>query len=1124
MRSSHSVLALLLAAFLAPAPAQVISSTILGAVTDPAGAAVPGAEMIVTNTDTGIAVKGVTNATGAYSFPNLLAGNYEIRAAKTGFQTAVRKVVLLSSTTVRENIRFSMAQASEVVTVTAEAPLLQTALPTVSGTLTERQISDLPLSMQSVTELMNLGPGAQTAWGASNPQTGGATHWGSTNFSINGLTINDFGNGNGGSTLGIGMMSLPSINSLQEFKTDSVNMSAEYRAVGSVSMVTKQGSNRFRGTAFAYNQNDLLSANTFVLNRRGDRKSRLNRNQFGVNMGGPIIRNKAFFFADYSGMRQRTLSTPQLNVPSPAMREGDFSALCREFDGSGRCLAGRGTQLYNPFTGSPFAQNRIPAGMITPQAKALLSFYPLPNFNPASAGLPNSSGNFIGVVPVAKNNNTFTFRGDYRIGDHDNIYGVVNRVVGDPWFEPRGTPANYGNYGNAGHKVTSIAMTHVHLFSGSVINDLRVAWLDQANIRKGQNTDFDPRSIIAQLTPSPNRGLPSIGMTGYLGIRDSNNSAYNPQYTIQITDNLTYVRGRHTFKFGIDETGYKSYVRQGIASLGSFTFTGTWTGGKGWPGTPVSQGNAFADFLLGVANSTGTSLVPYDQVGYGRDLEFYGQDTWQVTTRLTFYYGVRYAYQRPWRLRDRTVTFYDPATNQLALPQNSDKPVLPPLASPELFAAYPFTTTKALGLPLDYITGDKNNAAPRLGLAYRLLDTTVLRAGYGIYYNFHPFFIGSRTDNNNPPWGGTGLVYSSKLPGRPAAPFLPDLTFADPFPAAARGSIVAANPTVYSLQQDLQMASAQQWNLTLEHQFRPRWLARASYVGSKTDHLPFYLSDLNVPAEQIPHTPVQAQRPYKPWGTIYSTRSGGVQKMHQLQLEVIKRMARGFSLQGEYSWTRSLDNVDHTGQTNWHNPSLDYGNTSYVRRHQLVANFVYELPFGRGKRWLTGARGVTGGVLGGWQVSGITTFATSVPFSVVFQVPTNYIGWRGGRADTVPGEPVYLHGSGHDITGGIPWINPKAFAPPQPWTYGNSSRNGYFGPGMYNWNTSLFKSFAVPAREGMRLQLRADFLNILNHFNLGNPVATMADTRDGGLSISNSGKVIGGSGNRVVQLGLRLLY
>jgi hypothetical protein len=663
------------------------------------------------------------------------------------------------------------------------------------------------------------------------------------------------------------------------------------------------------------------------------------------------------------------------------------------------------------------------------------------------------------------------------------------------------------------------------VFSGSLINDIRVGYAIQSGRRTGQNDEFEPTSVFPQITASKNRGLPGIGMSGYLGLGDKNKAEWSPQYTTQITENLTYIRGRHTFKFGLDETGYTSYTRLGIAGLGSFSFNGSWTSGKNWPTiTNKSQGNAFADFLLGAPSSTANGLVQPDQLCYGRDFAVYGQDTWQASRRLTLYYGIRYTYQTPWTMRDHTFTFYDPGTNQLALPQDSDKATLPPLASPALFNAYPYTTTKALGLPLNYIAGDKNNYGPRAGFAYRLLETTVLRGGYGIYFNFHPLFIGSRNDNNNPPWGGASLSYASKLPGNVTSPFQPDLTFANPFPSGNQGNVAVASPTVYAFQQDLQMAAAQQWNLTLEHQLTRSWLVRSSYVGGKTDHLPFYLSDMNLPATQTPNVPLQSQRPRQPWGAINSTRSAGFQKLHQLQLEAVRRMAAGFSLQVEYSWTRSLDNVEFTGQTNWNYPGMDYGNSSYIRRHQLVANYVYELPFGRGRKWLSNSSALANGVLGGWQVSGITTYATGTPFSVSFAVPTTYVGWFGGRADALSGVSAYNKGEGHDITSGVQWLNTAAFAPPKPWTYGNGQRNAYWGPGRYNWDASLMKSFKMPSWESAQMQVRGDFLDLTNHFNLGNPGTQIADTRDGGTPIPMAGKITGGSGNRVIQVGLRLQF
>lgn len=1107
-----------------PVLAQNITSNIVGNITDASSAAVPGVDVIVTNQGTGISVHTLTDSSGSYFIPDLFAGTYAITASKKGFATyKVTGIVVQASATVRQDVTLQVGSTRQQVTVAGSAPLIHTDSATLEGTITTAQMSKLPFATQAIDGLLALVPGAQDA--GSNPQTGGGTHWGSTNFTLNGMTVNDSGNGGSSYSYSLGLVNLPDLNSMQEFKVQSVNMNAEYRGVGSVTLVTKQGANQLHGSAYEYAENTSLNANTFVLNAANKPRAPLNRNQFGANLGGPILKNKAFFFFDYAGLRQRTSTTPQLNFPSQAMRQGDFSALCGSFGASGVCTASGGTQLYNPFTGQPFVDDQIPASMITPQAKTLLSFVPLPNSPATSPGLPSEAPNYVGVVTEPVDVNSYTTRMDYRISEEDSLYGVFNHNTGFPWGVALGTPSTYGNATNFGYKDASIGVTETHVFSPTTLNDLRVGWFDHASIRSGQNLNFDPRSLFPQLTPSPNHGLPTATFSGYEEVGDYGYGLYSPEYDVQVTDNFTHVHGRHTFKAGIDETGYKQYAPNPNAPLGSFSFNGQWTGNKGWPGFPQSQGNAIADFLLGVANTSSTGLAGNDEVAYGRDWEFYGEDTWQASPRLTLYYGLRYMYQTPWSIRNNQVTHLNIPTNQLALPENSATPTLPPQASEALFAAYPFTTTQAVGLPLQYVKPDKNNFAPRFGFAFRPSSSgkTVIRGGYGVFYNFEPVFIGARDDYLNPPWGGTSLSFTTKLPGNPTAPFLPDLTFSDPFPSGNAGAVAAAHPNLWYMDPNFVNPVAQQWNLTVEQQFTTNWMGRISYVGSQTHHIQWFESNLNVPVTQTPNETTQQQAPLQPWGEILSTRSGGKQNLNQLQLETIKRLSSGLSLQVEYQWTSSLDNVDYTGNPqNWHFPDLDYGFTPTDRRQLLVFNYIYELPVGHGRKWLGNSRGAVNALLGGWQVSGITTYGTGYPFSVDFSVPSSYVGWYGGRADRVTSDIYAGQSSSHNITGGVQWFNPAAFAPPQPWTWGNSARDSLFGPGYEDWDMSALKDFTV--KERMTLELRADFFDAFNHFNLGTPDATIADTRDGGLPVPTAGKIYTGSDNRTIQVGLRLQF
>jgi hypothetical protein len=997
-RSRIALYVIAIALFLAsPTLAQNITSSMLGQVTDPSGAAIPGAQVTITNVGTGVAINATTNTGGTYSVPNLLAGFYDVAASKEGFETYKKTGIQLEAVgTLRVDITLKVGATRQTVTVAAAATMVQTDSQTISSTLTNNQVTELPFTYNTVVGLLTLVAGAQTAWGYSNPQTGGTTHWGGNNFSLNGVPVNDIGNGGGAYAYGGGgtsLANLPGRDSLQEFKVETANMNAEYRDVGNVTMVTKQGTNQFHGELYEYLGNTDLNANTFLLNSTGQPRAPIHTNQFGVDIGGPIKKNKAWFFFNFGGMRQVQEGTSQFNTPTAAMRNGDFSALLSQTTP---------TQLYNPFTGQPFAGNQIPSNLITSQAKTLLAYVPLPTVA-GSLSLPNGSPNYIGAAPYTQDVDSYVARGDYQLSPSNSLYAVYTHNTGFPWGSFLGYPSTYGNATNYGYRDQSWNVTENHVFGPSTSNELRVAWFDHASIRSGGNLDFNPASLFPQYVTNPQRGLPVMTVTGYgpsTGlIYDTGLGFYGPSLTLDITDNFTRVHGRHLFKAGVDELGYKNDSRTPTAPVPSFAFNGQWIGNKGWLGQGTSQGNALADFLLGTANTAGTGLPGIDHVAYARDWEFYGQDTWQATSHLTLYYGLRFMYQQPWVVRDNLMTYLDLVNNKLALPQNSATPTLPPFgASAALLAAYPFETTQSIGLPVRYNQAYGKNFGPRFGFAFRPFSNsaTVIRGGYGIYYNFEPLLIGAYNEVNNPPWGGTAQTFSTQLTTGTASGFQPDLTFSNPFPANLVKSGVSANPTVYLIEKNFKNAQAQEWNLSVEHQFGANWVTRATYLGNKTDHLPWTATDINVPVTQTPSVTVQNQRPWQPWGTIASYRSGAIQYCNNLQLEAIKRISNGLSFQAEYQYTRSLDNVEFSGgMQNWHFPNADYGPTNYIRQHQLVFNYVWFLPVGRGQHFLSGMKGPLNAVLGGWEMSGITMYGTGIPFPVNFAVPSSKVGWWG---------------------------------------------------------------------------------------------------------------------------------
>ena len=915
------------------------------------------------------------------------------------------------------------------------------------------------------------------------------------------------------------MANMPAPDSLQEFKVESGNQNAEYRGIATITMVTKAGTNDYHGTVYEYLENKELNANQFLLNSAGQKRPDYKLNQFGADLGGRFLKNKMWFYGAYRGVRQRSSAAQRLTFPSLSMRTGDFSKA--------------GVQLYDPFTGAPFANNQIPSSQITTQAKTLLGYLPAPT-DLTSTGAANTTPNYIAAVTSSFGINGVDYRMDAQLSDKDSLYGTFHWSKGDPWFLASASyPSTYGSNPNYGYTDFNISATHTHIFSPTSINEFRPAWVVHSSVRTGMNTDFKPWSLFPQLPVSDNGGLPTMTMTGYSGMFYDYGKGYPfPEYDVEISDNFTKIAGKHTLKFGAIETGYKNYIKQGGPALsaqlgnplGTFGFSGTWTGNKGWPGQPTSQGNAFADFLLGTANSTNFAGPLTEIVTYSRDWEFYAQDTFQVTPKLTLNYGVRYMYQTPWKVRDDRVSFLDLKTSKMALPQDSDTVTTPALAVPSLMTAYPYTTTKAAGWPKNYYITDKNNIGPRFGFAYRPFagNRTVVRGAWGVYYNNIPGFVGAHENIFNPPWR-SGANFSSQIPGKPTTAFLPDLTFSNPFPTTNQSG-PAANPLVYMADRKLINGVMQQWNFTLEHQFAENWASRVSYVGAQTHHAIYYAGDINKPNVQQPNVPLQNQRPWQPWSNINRTHTDGKINFNQIQAELNKRFAKGFLVQAQYSWTKSLDNVPLVGgvQNPW-NQNADYSNTDSVPRHNLVINYLYDVPFGKGRQYAIQNR-ILDSIVGGWSLSGITTYRTGAPFSLSFTVPSNYVGWWGGRPDAVAGASPYNgQQSGHDVVKGVQWFDPAAFIAPQPWQYGNAARNNLYGPGFWNYDLGVQKNFAITERQG--LQFRCDGLNAFNHTNLGNPNATIADVRDGGVANPNAGKILGTSGNpRIIQLGLKYTF
>jgi hypothetical protein len=1144
---------------------QEIRGSIVGNVTDPTHAAIPGAQITVRNEGTGIEYKTTTDTTGTYTVPDLLAGTYTVIAVKEGFKayqaTGVR---LLSSQTARQDVVLQVGTIMQKVEVTAHAQLVQTDSPTVGGTLQVRELTDLPFMTTTTDGLMNLVPGMSQGItnGNSNPDIGGGPYIGSSNWTVNGISTNNFGQGGGGNVTYIGssemiaQANLPAIGTLQEFKVDASMNSAEYRSQTAVTMVTKQGTNQFHGQVFEYNENKATSANSFDLNKYSINEGPFNRNQFGANVGGPILKDKLFFFVNYDGIREIHPVAVQANFPTPAMEQGDFSNLCDVWS-QGLCAdATNGQQLYNPLTGQPFLNNQIPQSMMTSQAKILSPYMPLPNVNfaptPASGGgeflqgSPFALYDWASFLPENFGTNNEQMRIDGQLGSKDSVVAFATVSKGAPWFYGYMCCPNFGNWVDHGYNWDNFSGTETHTFGPGTINEFRLGWVIAKRRALGQNTGFEPWSLFPQIPPSPDGGLPNMTISGYgtdnLGSTIGDVGIGNGlQTTVDWVDNFTMVRGRHTFKMGMEETGYKeSDISPGSSPLGSFGFSGQWTGNRGWnlPSGAYGQslGNGYSDFLLGDAISSSYSVWPFSTVYWGREWDFYAQDTFKASPRLTLNYGVRYMYQEPWWFDGHNGSFWDPNNNKLVLQENSSTPTCPPTANQAAFAAYPFTTTQAIGAPLDYFNSDKHNWGPRIGFAFRPSSNnkTVIRGGWGLYYVFNAGWFGPTWGQEGLPWGSTAST-STELPGTPTSPYMPDITFANPFPTYLLAG-EPTNPGVFGMARRYNNPLSEQWNLTVERQVGENWSFRASYIGDAGRHLFSDAMNLNIPNVQQPNVPPQAQVNWQPWSSVTWANFPGTSNFDQLQLEVQKRFANGLMFRTEYDWSRNLtnlqqDSLGYGGANDVQNPwnlRAEYSNEQFQYRHRFLTYYIYELPVGRGRKWLGNSNKFVDGVLGGWRVSGITTYHSGDALSPAFENPGTLIGWQATRPDRVAGAPLYQgRGSGHDTVDGVPWFNIGAYQPPQPWTYGNASPFSIFGPGFGDWDVSVMKQFRLPKGESNRLEFKVDFFNMPNHYNLGDPDTGIFDTRDGGVVDTYSGKITGGAGGyqpRMIQIGLRLMF
>jgi hypothetical protein len=1188
MRRPSTAFCCLLVAFVAVtgtfqcAWSQEVTAAIVGTVTDPSGAPIKGATVTATDAERGTQWPATTNDSGAYNLPRLPIGTYSVKVTAAGFQTSVEKAfTLVLNQTARVDIQMKVGKITETVEVTGAAPVLQTESTQVSTVIDAQANDDLPLATRDYVELTMLAPGAVSP-DPDNFNTGSNTANGArpyingnreqaNNFLLDGMDNNQVSDNLVGYT--------PAPDAIQEFNLITSNASAEFGNFqgGIVSATIKSGTNRFHGDLWEFFRNDKLNANSWSNNFNGLRRSLLRWNMFGGSVGGPIVRDKLFFFFDYQGQRfDFPSSTSPISVFTTAERTGNFGDICAAgFDSSGICLdrspgpsapsnqvcnpgatIGASTcvvadQLYNPVPSlganpTPFANNQI-TNPIDPVASALF----------ASSLYPQATGtsrfnNATNTTATLSNDNQYDIKIDFVATKSDHIFGRYSHASA---HNPSINSFALFGTGFNDSPIQNTVVDWSHTFSSHLLNDVR-AGVNYVRLHNGTNFassvgDLGNTLGIGNGNPAGLPGLLSIGFGNVLSsVGSSGVEQKFDDAVIQLSDTLIVTHDRHLFHAGFEfwRARINTFYTGNNGALGSINFNGNFTtcnpGGLAVPpascdGAKSTGGYGGADFYLGLPINYGRGISGGE---WGQRQSIFGaylQDDWRVTNNLTFNLGLRYEAHTPWTERKSEQTNFDLISGQLIAPNCS-------IVTPLLGTA-PVTCQQGSAGLYDGTYGLKD-FQPRVGFAWtpaKLGGNTVVRGA---------FTISSYMEGT-----GTNLRLPINPPFTPAETFVNYNALAFPTTNTQQGLVpvgAATDPFAGALVRvwdpHVQPAITQQWNLTIQHQFTGLGTLQAGYVGQHGTHLMVpmpYLQEQLLPNSACATPPCTAPSIFfsgnpalqKDISQISGTASVGKMKYDALQVVLQKRLSHGLEYQVAYTYSKCMtDNSGYYGTwgdtqgspaspyyQNLYNPGADYAACYFDLKHSLNAYAVYRLPFGKGERFGHDMNRAVNGVVGNWQVSPIVIVHTGFPVAM-YGNDHSGTNSRGAR-------PNCLAGSGHvfgrqnalDSTGkyiGYQWLDPAPYADTSSGTFGDCPAQGPGrGPGYFNTDLSLQKN--IPFTETMKLQFRADFINAFNRVNLNSPGTSVPNGSAGGATANAGlGIVSGSQAPRNIQFALKFYF
>jgi hypothetical protein len=1088
-----------------PAAAQAVSGTILGFVKDSTGAVVPGATVTVLNTGTGFTRNVVTDASGEYTAPLIPTGTYTVSAEITGFKKVSKANVLLGvDQKVRMDLTLEVGQLTEVVEIQAETPLLQTSSSELGTTVVEEQIKTLPLNGRNFVSLTRTVPGVLRGIPGANIDGAGSLAWrASAAFSANGQRPRDNnylldGVDNNETWLQT-VVIFPSPDSLQEFKLQTSTYSAEFgKSLGGVvSLQTKSGTNEFHGSAFEFLRNDRFDANNWFNNRAGKAKPDLSQHQFGATLGGPIIKDKTFIFADYQGLRLTAGQVKLSTVPSMKMRQGDFSEVNRV--------------IYDPLTGQPFPGNIIPQSRWDPASANVLSqLYPEPN----TAGSIGSTGQPINNYLISPNqtreDNQFDVKVDHRLTQNNRFfvrysYQKTHRV--QPAFLEHGDMGDTFGAGDGDIKGQSVAFNDTHTFSPNVLNEFRFGW----NAINFFMTPIDYGTNLAEKMGIPginlNPATSAMTQLNFQNIRNlganSNQPLITNQNDFQVFDSVTWIKSKHTFKLGGSITWRSREILNADTIVGRFTFNNNMTSNCAGSvtGCTLNSKTGFdvASFLLGYATTKIRNL--FDAATYTEkrpEYALYLQDDFRVNSKLTLNLGVRYDVFVPWVEVDDRQSNFDPSTGKFVVASDS-------------------ATIDGVDVGRYLQTYSKGDLAPRFGFAYDVKGTgrTVVRGGVGMFWNFTPGGTSSSKAQNPP------FLQSTSLTASPNTNYSPNLHVSDglPPPPGVDPNRPPSGSTRSIFDINFRDAYTLNWNVNVQQQFFTNYMVELAYSGARGKQYLVKGNPNEAPAV-VGVTNSNINRPYitisPALRDIGQVQSDGVLNYHAFLAKLQRRFANGFSLLGAYTFAKAMDyNSDNDGQVSVLNvyniAGYNYAVSDYDVKHTLSLSGMYEAPWARRDKWY-----------GGWQLSGILYYRTGLPFTVSqSQGLLSTVPWTGGaiqRPDTVG------DGTLADPTVDK-WFNTAAYQPPadNTGTWGNTGRNTLRQPDQFNIDMSLIKYTKIGPTT---LELRCEAFNILNHPQFAGPNSQIGNAAVGKITamLSNPACSLCGTTERQIQFVAKLIF